>query len=75
MSAFSVRIPIITSPKRFIKIPEFITANLTVIDLSVEEMAELDDVDKTSHFRACHPSCTGWGALGFPDCKDSPVFG
>ena len=32
------------------------------------------DIDKTHHFRACHPSWTGWGGLGFPDCADSPVI-
>ena len=44
------------------------SANLNVVDLTEEEVAELKEIDKTAHFRACHPGWTGWGSLGFPDC-------
>lgn len=40
-----------------------------VIDLTEEEIKELHDIDKTAHFRCCHPNWTGWGSLGFPDCE------
>ncbi|RDB30099.1 Glycerol 2-dehydrogenase (NADP(+)) [Hypsizygus marmoreus] len=46
-----------------------IESNFSVIDLTEEEIKELNDIDKTLHFRACHPSWTGHGSLGFPDCK------
>ena len=32
-------------------------------------MRELQEIDKTHHFRACNPEWTGWGHLGFPDRK------
>ncbi|KAG6898679.1 hypothetical protein C0993_005180 [Termitomyces sp. T159_Od127] len=48
-----------------------ILSNSTIIDLTKEEMDELHAIDKTHHFRACHPSWTGWGSLGFPDCLDA----
>ncbi|KAG6919793.1 hypothetical protein DXG01_000293 [Tephrocybe rancida] len=48
-----------------------IANNSTIIDLTEEEIAELQTIDKTHHFRACHPSWTGWGSLGFPDCLDA----
>jgi hypothetical protein len=41
--------------------------NLKVVDLTEEDIAELKKIDKTAHFRACHPSWTGWGDLGFTD--------
>ncbi len=44
-------------------------ANKTIVDLTEEDIAKLQAIDKTHHFRACHPDWTGWGALGFPDCK------
>jgi glycerol 2-dehydrogenase (NADP+) len=44
-----------------------LSANLKVVDFTEEEMAELKAIDKTNHFRACHPSWTGWGNLGFTD--------
>ena len=44
------------------------SANLKVIDLTEEEMAELEEIDKKAHFRVCNPGWTGWGNLGFPDC-------
>jgi len=48
-----------------------IASNFKIIDLTEDEVKELNDIDKTHHFRACHPSWTGWGSLGFPDCKDA----
>ncbi|KAG1902123.1 NADP-dependent oxidoreductase domain-containing protein [Suillus fuscotomentosus] len=48
---------------------ERILNNAKIIDLTPEEIGELHDIDKTHHFRACHPSWTGFGGLGFPDCK------
>jgi len=48
---------------------ERILSNFTVIDLTDAEIAELHKIDESLHFRACHPSWTGWGSLGFPDCK------
>jgi hypothetical protein len=41
--------------------------NLQVVDLAEEDIAELKKIDKTAHFRVCHPSWTGWGNLGFTD--------
>ncbi|KAH8113762.1 Aldo keto reductase [Phellopilus nigrolimitatus] len=49
--------------------PGRIESNFTIVDLSDEEVAELQSIDKDHHFRACNPSWTGWGSLGFPDCK------
>ncbi|KDQ50381.1 hypothetical protein JAAARDRAFT_42171 [Jaapia argillacea MUCL 33604] len=46
-----------------------ILSNFTVVDLTDAEIAELQAIDKTAHFRACSPGWTGWGSLGFPDCK------
>ncbi|PBK89944.1 Aldo/keto reductase [Armillaria gallica] len=46
-----------------------IEANKKIIDLSDGDIGELEAIDKTYHFRKCHPSWTGWGSLGFPDCK------
>ncbi|KAF5357012.1 hypothetical protein D9756_006530 [Leucocoprinus leucothites] len=51
--------------------PARIESNSKIIDLTPEEIAELQSIDKTKHFRACHPSWTGWGSLGFPDCLDA----
>jgi len=51
--------------------PARIETNLKVIDLTDEDVSELHAIDKTKHFRACHPSWTGWGSLGFPDCRDA----
>ena len=49
-------------------------ANFKIVDLTEAEITELDDIDKTAHFRSCHPSWTGFGGLGFPDCKDAVAF-
>ncbi|TFK73504.1 Aldo/keto reductase [Pluteus cervinus] len=46
-----------------------IEANFKVVDLTEEDISELHGIDKTHHFRACHPDWTGWGSLGFPDCE------
>ncbi|KAJ7792955.1 Aldo keto reductase [Mycena olivaceomarginata] len=46
-----------------------ILSNAVIIDLSDEEIKELHKIDETHHFRVCHPDWTGWGGLGFPDCK------
>lgn len=43
--------------------------NFNIVELTEEEIAELQAIDKEHHFRACHPSWTGFGSLGFPDCK------
>jgi glycerol 2-dehydrogenase (NADP+) len=47
--------------------PERIIGNLKVVDLTEEEIAELKGIDKANHFRACPPTWTGWGNLGFTD--------
>jgi glycerol 2-dehydrogenase (NADP+) len=44
-----------------------LSANLKVVDLTEEEITELIAIDKTAHFRACPPTWTGWGNLGFTD--------
>ncbi|KAJ8515028.1 hypothetical protein ONZ45_g7494 [Pleurotus djamor] len=49
--------------------PERILANANIIDLTEEDVQKLNDIDKTHHFRACHPNWTGWGSLGFTDCN------
>ncbi|KAF9004813.1 Aldo keto reductase [Cyathus striatus] len=62
--------PASTSYQYFISNGLFL-ANLKVIDIAQEDIDELHAIDKTHHFRACHPDWTGWGSLGFPDCKDA----
>ena len=44
-------------------------ANIKLVNLSEEEIQELLEIDKTFHFRCCHPDWTGYGSLGFPDCE------
>jgi len=44
-----------------------IESNLKVVDLTDEEIAELQKIDETAHFRACNPNWAGHGGLGFPD--------
>ncbi|KAH9967780.1 Aldo/keto reductase [Lactifluus volemus] len=46
---------------------ERIIDNLKVVDLTEEELAELKTINETAHFRACPPTWTGWGNLGFTD--------
>ena len=51
--------------------PERVVQNFTLVDLSQEELDELKSIEKESSFRACYPWWTGWGDLGFPDCRAS----
>jgi glycerol 2-dehydrogenase (NADP+) len=44
-----------------------ILANMTLIDIDAADIAELNHIAKESPFRACHPSWTGWGNLGFTE--------
>jgi glycerol 2-dehydrogenase (NADP+) len=46
-----------------------IKENFKLIDLSEEDIKELEAIDKKHHFRACSPEWTGWGSLGFEDVK------
>ncbi|KAH0826615.1 NADP-dependent oxidoreductase domain-containing protein [Lanmaoa asiatica] len=48
---------------------ERILSNAKIVDLTEEDIRDLHEIDKTHHFRACHPAWTGFGGLGFPDCK------
>jgi len=50
-----------------------ILSNLIIIDLTDEDIAELHEIDKTHHFRACHTAWTGWGDLGFPDVRSGVI--
>jgi len=46
-----------------------ILQNRKIIDLSDDEIAQLQAIDKTHHFRCCHPSWTGYeDNLLFEDC-------
>lgn len=47
-----------------------IANNSKIVELTQEEIDELHTIDKTGHFRACHPNWTGYGSLGFPDCEE-----
>ncbi|EMD35639.1 hypothetical protein CERSUDRAFT_157524 [Gelatoporia subvermispora B] len=49
--------------------PERIVNNMRLVDLTEEEVQELFAIEKTAHFRACHPAWTGWGSIGFADCE------
>ncbi|THU93531.1 Aldo/keto reductase [Dendrothele bispora CBS 962.96] len=46
---------------------ERVISNFNVIDLTDEEVKELNDISKTAMFRVCHPNWTGWGNLGFTE--------
>ncbi|KAF5368863.1 hypothetical protein D9758_002875 [Tetrapyrgos nigripes] len=46
---------------------ERVISNFQLIDLSDEEVKELNDISKTESFRACHPKWAGWGNLGFTE--------
>jgi len=48
---------------------ERILSNFKIINLTDEEINQLQEIDKTLHFRACEPNWTGFGKLGFPDAK------
>jgi len=43
--------------------------NFVVVDLTPEEITELNKIGEKHHFRACNPEWAGWGHLGFPDRK------
>ncbi|KJA25642.1 hypothetical protein HYPSUDRAFT_134729 [Hypholoma sublateritium FD-334 SS-4] len=42
-----------------------IATNLKVVELTSEEIQQLQDIGKTSPFRVCDASWTGWGSIGF----------
>jgi len=48
---------------------ERIKANTKTVTLSEEETAKLIKIHETHAFRACNPDWTGFGDLGFEDCK------
>ncbi|QRW16127.1 aldo/keto reductase family protein [Rhizoctonia solani] len=50
--------------------PARIAENNKVVELAPEEIAELLKIEQRSKFRACKPTWTGWGTLGFPDVKE-----
>ncbi|KAF8709396.1 Aldo/kereductase family, partial [Rhizoctonia solani] len=50
--------------------PARIAENNKVVELAPEEIAELLKIGQRSKFRACKPTWTGWGTLGFPDVKE-----
>ncbi|KIM71907.1 hypothetical protein PILCRDRAFT_313802 [Piloderma croceum F 1598] len=52
--------------------PERIISNRKLIDLTDAEIAELHKIYETDKFRACRPTWTGWGTLGFPDVVTEP---
>ncbi|KAI0282806.1 Aldo/keto reductase [Russula aff. rugulosa BPL654] len=64
--SFQVNTPNVTVVAKSVT-PERIISNLQVVQLSEEDIADLKQIDKTAHFRVCHPSWTGWGNLGFTD--------
>ena len=47
--------------------PSRIEENAKIVDLTEEDVAELVDIEKTSHQRVCTPYWTGWGNIGFTD--------
>ena len=49
--------------------PERIIANKTTVDLSPEEVQKLFDIEKEGSRRVCKPFWTGYGDIGFEDCK------
>ncbi|KAJ3555803.1 hypothetical protein NM688_g2372 [Phlebia brevispora] len=51
--------------------PERVIDNFKLIDLDDADIKELNDIEKSHTFRACYPWWTGWGDIGFPDCKAS----
>jgi len=64
--SFQVNTPNVTVVVKSVT-SERVIGNLKVVELTEGDMAELKDIDKTAHFRVCHPSWTGWGDLGFTD--------
>ena len=49
--------------------PERIITNKTIVDLSPEEIQRLFDIEKQGSRRVCKPFWTGYGDIGFEDCK------
>ena len=49
--------------------PARVVENFKLVELSQEEIDELKSIEQKKHFRACYPWWTGWGDLGFPDCR------
>ncbi|KZT70056.1 Aldo/keto reductase [Daedalea quercina L-15889] len=49
--------------------PARIIANKTIVDLSPEEVQKLFDIEKAGSKRVCKPFWTGYGDIGFADCK------
>jgi hypothetical protein len=56
-------------PRKSLNLRALHSANLKVVDLTEEEIAELKEINKTTQFRACPPGWAGWGNLGFSDCE------
>jgi len=56
--------------------PSRIEGNLKLIELSTDEIKELENLgDKLERpYRTCMPGWTGWGPLGFPDCADQVAW-
>jgi len=46
-----------------------IAANKKLVDLTSEEIQELQDISKTAPFRVCDSSWTGWESIGFKELK------
>lgn len=51
--------------------PERVVDNFTLVDLEEADVKALNDIEKSHTFRACYPWWTGYGHIGFPDCKAS----
>jgi len=49
--------------------PARIIANMQIVDLSEEEVQKLFDIEKEGSIRICRPFWTGYGDIGFADCK------
>ncbi|QRW01506.1 aldo/keto reductase family protein [Ceratobasidium sp. AG-Ba] len=49
--------------------PSRIAENIKVVELSAEDMAALMKIEHFNKFRACKPTWTGWGNLGFDDIE------
>lgn len=40
---------------------------MKLVELTSEEIQELQDIGKTAPFRVCDAGWTGWGSIGFKD--------
>jgi len=49
--------------------PERIVANMKIVDLAPEEVQTLFAIEKEGSRRVCKPFWTGYGDIGFADCK------